>query len=152
MTDYPFLKQTLVLQLRTMLGQRIEEARTTVTAVREAMQSDTKSSAGDKFETGRAMMQQEMDKVNMQLDSNQRMLQELNALDFDAAQVVSRGSLVVTDQAVFFLTVGFGKTNCNGTEVFVISPASPFGNQLLGMKCGQQLTFAGKMSTLKGIY
>ena len=152
MTDFVSLKKALVVQLSAVLNQRIEEAHSTVHAVREAMQSDTKSSAGDKFETGRAMMQQEMDKVSMQLEANQRMLQELNTLNLETTPAVSRGSLVVTDQAVFFLSVGFGKTVCNGADVFVISPASPFGSQLLGMKAGQELNFGGKKSLLKGVF
>lgn len=152
MSDFPSLKKSLILHVRSLLEQRIEEAHNTLVAVREAMQSDTKSSAGDKFETGRAMMQQEMDKISMQQEANQRMLQEFNSINFEAAQVVAKGSLVVTDTAVFFLTIGFGKVTCNGMEVFVISPASPFGSQLLGMKCRQELTFAGKKSTLKGIF
>lgn len=152
MTDFPSLKKSLILHVRSLLEQRIEEAHNTVVAVREAMQSDTKSSAGDKFETGRAMMQQEMDKIAMQKEANQRMLQEFNSINFEVARVVAKGSLVVTDTALFFLTIGFGKTTCNGMEVFVISPASPFGGQLPGMKEGQNLTFAGKISTIKGIY
>ena len=57
-------KSEIHLKLRSQLEKSVEEARKEYALAKESRDSDTKSSAGDKFETGREMMQREMDKLS----------------------------------------------------------------------------------------
>jgi hypothetical protein len=50
------------------LQERMEQGQKDYHLAKESRDSDTKSSAGDKFETGREMMQREMDKISATLD------------------------------------------------------------------------------------
>src|SRR6185436_10235360 len=54
-------KQKIYRHLETMLRARVEEARLAIKATREARDTETKSSAGDKHETARALMQIELE-------------------------------------------------------------------------------------------
>ena len=58
----PQLKKHLLKQILKKLDQKIASSQLEVESIKESKNSDTKSSAGDKHETGRAMAQQELDK------------------------------------------------------------------------------------------
>ena len=58
-----------------MLEQKIKIAEESISCIQEARNNETKSSAGDKYETSRAMMQAELDKQNILL---QQFIQQKN--------------------------------------------------------------------------
>ena len=62
------LKGLIYNQLQEMLDRKIESAKKAIESAKEARDSDTKSSVGDKYETGRAMMQIELEKNEVQLN------------------------------------------------------------------------------------
>ncbi len=96
---------------------------------------ETKSSAGDKYETGRAMAQLEIQKLTKQLADKENMLRILSMIDpGKVSKKVELGCLVQTDSACYFISVSLGKVALDGTEWFCISPASPIGLRLMGLK------------------
>lgn len=111
----------------------------------EAANEETKSSAGDKYETGRAMAQLEIEKGSVRLAEARKLKAALSQISrpMDSG-VVRLGSLVVTNQGNYFLAVPVGRLELNGTEWFVISPASPIGTALMGTRPGQQISFQKK--------
>ncbi|MBL7915284.1 MAG: 3-oxoacyl-ACP synthase [Bacteroidia bacterium] len=137
-------KSQLVALIKTALLNRMAEADASIVSAKEARDGDTKSSAGDKYETGREMMQMEIDKAAMQLHSAQKLLHELEKIDLTkSGPDVNSGSLVTTNKEVFFIAIGFGKIQFEGEEIFVISPASPLGSNLLHMQAGTTFSFQG---------
>ena len=97
--------------------------------------NETKSTAGDKYETALAMLQIEQANVNKQLQifkDQQLALQKINPAY--QVSIVGLGSLVSTDVNYFFLSVAVGKIEVNGVIVFAISPLSPLGAKLLGLQ------------------
>jgi len=104
--------------------------------------NETKSSSGDKYETGRAMMQLEIEKNSVQLAESLKLKTALDQITLDDdPQVVKPGSLVVTDHGVFFIAISLGKINLQNKTFFVISPGSPLGLKLMRLKAGDQITF-----------
>jgi len=67
MNNFKKMKQLIHNQLLTDLDKRIKSAKEFIESAKESRDNDTKSSAGDKFETGREMMQMEIDKNETQL-------------------------------------------------------------------------------------
>jgi len=130
-----------------ILEKSVEEARREYILAKESRDSDTKSSAGDKFETGREMMQREMDKISALIDSTQNSLKKLNHLATETAKVVCEGSLVETDQGIYYISIGFGKLD----EVYAISVESPLGSILKGKKIGESVEMRSKKITIKSI-
>jgi len=107
--------------------------------------SETKSSAGDKYETSREMMQQEMDKLVARIravESDKQTLQNLQ--EFKASSHVSLGSLIKTDKGIFWLAISMGRVQFQDEiEVMVISPESPIGNALMHKKVGDIISVSG---------
>ena len=75
-------KSEIHLKLRSLLEKSLDEARREYILAKESRDSDTKSSAGDKFETGREMMQREMDKLSTLIDTTQNSLKKLIQITF----------------------------------------------------------------------
>ncbi|MFM2401199.1 MAG: hypothetical protein RI950_716 [Bacteroidota bacterium] len=141
------IKSEIHSTLCSILEKSVEEARREYILAKESRDSDTKSSAGDKFETGREMMQREMDKISALIDSKQNSLKKLNHLATEPAQVVCEGSLVETDQGIYYISIGFGKLD----EVYAISVESPLGSILKGKKIGESVEMRNKKITIKSI-
>ncbi len=100
----------------------------------------TKSSMGDKYETDREMISQEIEKANLQLQQAQILKQTLAGLPQRKSTLVEPGSLVFTSSSVFYLSVGLGKLKTSSGVFFAISAVSPIGKALLGKAAGNKVT------------
>jgi hypothetical protein len=145
MTGSLELKKQLHQICLELILQRIENAEQALQSAREAAHEETKSSAGDKYETGRAMMQQEQQKHEMQLFEAIKMQHELAGIDPNrTCEKVEPGSLAVTNHGTFFIAAGLGKIKSAEAEVYAISLASPVGKALNGKLAGETFMFQGK--------
>jgi transcription elongation GreA/GreB family factor len=120
------------------LTQAIEEART-------AQKEETKSSAGDKYETTREMMTQEIEKNSSQIS---KLMADRNRLiavaQNDANTSVQQGNIVFTNQGNFYLAVSLGVVLCDGVKFQTISTSSPIGQLMLNKKSGDKFLFHDK--------
>ena len=115
---------------------------------KESRDSDTKSSAGDKFETGREMMQREMDKISASIDQSKNQLNFLSKINLNRPySTVDLGCLIITDQGIYYISIGLGKVEINAEIIYAISLDSPIGQLFKGKRVGDILEFRGK--TLK---
>ena len=106
----------------------------------EGANNDAKSSAGDKHETARAMMQLEQEKVGKQLKDAEEMsafLEKINVLAHQ--EKVTLGSLVKTNAGLFYIAAAIGKLNVKNQEVYVLSPKSPLGAKLVGLRVNNKI-------------
>jgi transcription elongation GreA/GreB family factor len=141
-------KSEIHANLRSILEKTLEEARREYVLAKESRDSDTKSSAGDKFETGREMMQREMDKLSALVDNTLYSLNKLDRLaNLPSSSIVAEGSLVETDQETYYISIGYGKTD----TIYTISIESPLGVELKGKKVGESVEMRGKIITIKSI-
>ncbi|MDA9273824.1 GreA/GreB family elongation factor [Flavobacteriaceae bacterium] len=110
----------------------------------ESLDSEGKSSAGDKHETGRAMIQLEREKLAQQRERNDQDIKTLDALKNKTTTVhIAPGALVNTSLASYFLAVPADAFSHNDKKIYCISPQSPIGQLLLGKKAGESLSFRG---------
>ncbi|WP_240751494.1 3-oxoacyl-ACP synthase [Flagellimonas onchidii] len=113
--------------------------------LRESLNSETKSSAGDKHETGRAMVQLEQEKLGKQLlelEKKRAILQKVDIAKTSAKIVL--GSLIKTSLANYFIAISAGAFQKEGVDVFCISPNAPIAQLLLGKEQGDTTIFNGK--------
>src|ERR1700744_4265690 len=83
---------------------RIDAAMQAINAAQQAANEETKSSAGDKYETGRAMMQQETGRNMIQLTEAKKLMVALNQVAYNTPYTTAEtGSLVTTDNGNFYL-------------------------------------------------
>ncbi len=107
-----------------------------------ALDSEGKSSAGDKHETGRAMIQLEREKLAQQRQLNEAAFQRLSALkNKKPSALIGPGSLVKTSLATYYLAVPADIFVDSDQTVYCISPQSPIGQLLLGKRSGDSFTF-----------
>ncbi|NAS12434.1 3-oxoacyl-ACP synthase [Flavobacteriaceae bacterium R33] len=127
-----------VSQKRRVIRLRIAE-------VAEALTSETKSSAGDKHETGRAMLQLEREKLGYQLRELEKMESVLQGIDPESSsERIGLGTLVETKAACFFMSISAGLYKGKKSQVFCISPQAPVGRLLLGKQAGDTYELNGK--------
>ncbi len=120
-----------------LLKDRIQEMQITLNDLSDGAKNDTKSSAGDKHETARAMMQLEQEKIGKQLNEVLKQKAVLDKIDVNQhSKQIIKGSLVKTKNIYLFIAAALGKVTVNKTEVVVLSPESPLGLKLMGLKKG----------------
>lgn len=139
------MKSQLYQLCLAFIEQRINTANEALQQAQEASSDDTKSSAGDKFETGREMAQQDINR-NKQLlaDAQQQKTVLLSLADVPETEKVRSGSLVITNNGNFYISISAGQLQLEGKIFFAISAASPIGKMLLGKAIGEQFSFNGK--------
>ena len=152
MEDFTAIKQQLQLACLTQVNRRIATAEEAMLAAEEAANEETKSSAGDKYETGRAMMQLERDKNKAQWLKALHARDELLALAPEQAHNrAAPGSLVLTDQGKFYFASGLGKIKLGEDVYFAISSDSPIGHALHGKQVGDRFGFQDKVFLIESI-
>ena len=135
------------------IQEKIERARQGMQQAQEASNQDTKSSAGDKYETGRAMAQLEKDKYARQLAELMKSSRVLSEVEFVPAEDKARiGSLVETSMGSFYLAVSLGKAEISSKSFFLVSGASPIGRQLIGKSCGDTFVFNGRSVAVTAVF
>lgn len=146
-------KVSLYKQCVLFVGQRIANAQAALDSATEAGNSEDKSSAGDKHETGRAMAQIDQENARKQLHEAHELKNALLKInpELHSAKAIA-GSIVVTDKNTFYIAVAAGKIEIDGSTVFALSPASPIGQKLLGLSAGEQMEFNGQVYKIKEVY
>lgn len=141
--------------LNTLLKQ-LEEKTTqlshNIAEVKASRDENTKSSAGDKYETSRAMMQIELEKNETQLSKNQELIKYLSQIDLSQSfERVDFGSFVTSPKAYYFLSIGYGKLTVDSADIYVISLASPIGQMLKHKRIGDIIPFQNQNIEIKAI-
>jgi hypothetical protein len=127
------------------LENKISDLKRTFQEITEEAKTDSKSSAGDKHETSRAMMQMEQEKISRQIENTIEQKNHLEKINNgQSTEKIINGSLILTDHGYFFLSIGMGKIMLNNMPVFVLSPESPLGEKLLGLKRNDSVTMNDK--------
>jgi hypothetical protein len=126
-------KEALFKQCEVFVNKRLQTVTEVISSNRRALQSETKSSAGDKHETGRAMLQLEMEKAGQQLEGISQMKIILAKIDIlKTAKKAHLGSIIITDKTSYFLSISAGQLIVENKIYFAVSVASPIGALLLG--------------------
>lgn len=136
------LKKELFNACVVFVKRREDTVQQIIRSNQKALASETKSSAGDKHETGRAMLQLEMEKASQQLEGIYEMRLILSKIRIDdVSDVIKLGSVVITNQANYFLAISAGQFNISKKVYYVVSPVSPIGKLLLGKRVGDTFNF-----------
>ena len=139
-------KPQLHAACHAFIAQRVEAARTAMQAAQESSSSETKSSAGDKYETGREMANAERDRNAAHMQQAQQLQAELARISPDApCDTVRPGALVTTSLGRFYISISAGKLALDGTEIFAVSAAAPVAVALKGRRAGEEAAFNGKL-------
>lgn len=126
----------------SLVRDRVGQISGSLDEAREASFAETKSSAGDKYETGREMMRIQSDMRALQLYEAQDLLNRLERIDATQAHEKIRvGSVVWTTNGLYFVSQSIGQVSLDGFEYQTISLAAPMGKALKGLAAGDFAVF-----------
>ncbi|AWW00170.1 transcription elongation factor [Arcticibacterium luteifluviistationis] len=139
------MKKELLDIAKAKVQLRLSEAKKAMEAAQDAANEDTKSSAGDKFETSRAMAHNDHILYSRQWHEANHDWNILQSINPEQSFVLaSQGSLVKTSMGLFFLCISSGVLEAGGEKVMLTSLLSPIGEILKGKKKGEKVNFRGK--------
>lgn len=109
------------------------------------LSNETKSSAGDKFETAREMIQQERVKLEQSKSQKSMMLSALNQLkDKTVTPTANSGSIISTGNGVFILGLAVGKIQLkNDSVIFGLGLNSPIAREFMHKSPGDSFELNG---------
>jgi transcription elongation GreA/GreB family factor len=136
------LKEQLFLECKDFISKKRLVIENVISEIETSLQSETKSSAGDKHETGRAMLQLEREKVGHQLAEINKQEELLSKIDISQTNaIVGLGSVVITTEASYFIAIGVGEIKVDNQKFYVVSSKAPISQVLLGKRAGENLVF-----------
>lgn len=137
-------KQKIYSACLEVLEKKIANLRESFQSLSEAANNETKSSAGDKHETSRVMMQLEQEKIGKQINEAMALRKELLEIDMNKSNTgICKGSLVKTNKGFLFVGAGLGKVSVDGEMFITVSVQSPLGMKLLGKEKGDVVEMNG---------
>ncbi|WP_282042101.1 3-oxoacyl-ACP synthase [Winogradskyella flava] len=139
------IKAQLHFKCQEILNKRLLVIQESISDIQIALQSETKSSAGDKHETGRAMLQLEREKAGQQLAELQKLIETLQRIDTEIQHnTVALGSVVKTTDDNYFISVSIGEIKLQNESFYGISIATPIGQLLFSKSVGDEIRFRTK--------
>lgn len=136
------IKEDLYLLCLAFVEHRYNTIQNTITEIQESLTSETKSSAGDKHETGRAMLQLEREKTGNQLAEIQKIKETLSKINVSkSSEFIGLGSLVYTTKSNYFIAISAGEFKVENEVFYAISPNTPIGQLLMGKTVGDEVVF-----------
>ncbi len=138
--------------MKGLLDDRLQVAWKAMEAAQDSANDQSKSSAGDKYETSRSMGQ--LDR-SMHARQYEQVRQERVVLDrIGESEALSRGAvgaLLETSAGWFFISVSLGTVQFDNKTVIAVSSSSPVGLSFLGKETGAQFQFLNKQHKIIAI-
>lgn len=136
------IKESLYNCCLEFVENRLKVVQNKIKEIQESLTSETKSSAGDKHETGRAMLQLEREKAGFQLAEILKTKEQLSKILINKTQTkISLGSVVYTSKNNYFIAVSAGALHVGEDLFYAISPNTPIGKLLMGKAVGESIAF-----------
>lgn len=147
------IRETLLNLCHQYLNENERQLRESIADLQRSANEETKSSAGDKYETGRAMAQLEIEKLSAQANEIIKQRNTLLSIKSDrSSEIISIGAVVETSIASYFLGISGPKFLVDGKTFFCISVSSPIGAALKGKTVGEIFSFNGKQHKILKVY
>ncbi|MFC7346239.1 hypothetical protein ACFQO9_05825 [Chryseobacterium zhengzhouense] len=124
-------KSSLIDSIKSKLSEKIRNFEKLIAETR-ASNNDTKSSMGDKYETGREMLQQEINNLQVQLNEVLRQQDFLKTILIKPSDKAEKGAIVKTEKGLFFISVSLGEITFENQKIICISPESPLAKAMNG--------------------
>lgn len=129
------LKQQLYESCQAHVEAKISSLTEAIREIQLSANNETKSSAGDKYETGRAMAQLEVERYQLQLSEAMKLREALAGIPVEEySGSIRPGSLVFTSRGNFYIAINAGLLTVKDQTFFSVSPTSPIAQKLMESK------------------
>lgn len=146
------IKHQIYQLLLEKVDEKVLTAKSAIVSAKESRDNETKSSAGDKHETARAMAQIELENSEVHLSKVMELKKDLDQLDLlRISSKVEFGSLVETDDFNYFISIGLGRIQLEDQDYYCISKTSPMAKLLYDKVVGDEFHFQEKTIFVKDL-
>ena len=136
------LKKELYKQCNSFVNKRLQTVEEIISSNQKALQSETKSSAGDKYETSREMINQEINQIGNQIQNVRTQQGLMTKLNFDEKKQTCLGAIFGTSKSIFCWSTSAGKVKFQDEVVMCISSQSPFAQTCHDKNVGEKVGMA----------
>ncbi|ALR30953.1 hypothetical protein ATE47_10610 [Chryseobacterium sp. IHB B 17019] len=144
-------KSRILEIIKNKITEKIQSFENLIAETR-ASNNDTKSSMGDKYETGREMLQQEINNLQRQLNetlNQQALIQKITPEPSSKAQ---NGALVKTDKGLFYISASVGEITYDNQKIMTVSDESPLVIAMSGLSSGHTFSINNINQTIEEIW
>jgi transcription elongation GreA/GreB family factor len=146
------IKKQLLEQVLKLIDDKISILHSEFNVYKDSAANETKSTAGDKHDTSKSMMQLEQEKMSAQLSDILSQKKVLQTISINTVQkTIGLGSLVYTNNGNFFLSIFSKPIILNQVNFFPVSIQSPIGKELIKSQKGSSIRINNKEYTILGI-
>lgn len=147
------LRQELIAACHRYVEERVSRIKAGIDDLQDALKLETKCSMGDKYETGRAMLHLEFEKLSSQLEQLNRLKKTLTFVGEKApGETVAFGSVVRTSKANYFLAIPAGEILIGQEKFFAVGANSPIAQLMQGKKEGEDFRFNASDTKILNIF
>ena len=146
------LKNRLFEACENYVEERITRVEAAINDLEAALKLETKCSMGDKYETGRAMLHLEFEKLAGQHEQFRKLRKTLRIMPLKPSENVTFGSAVETSAANYYIAIPAGELKIDGKTFYAVGAASPIAQALSGKKPGEIISFGGKSMEIQKIF
>ena len=146
------LKQHLINACAAYVEQKLQTVQLAIDDLEAALKLETKCSMGDKYETGRAMLHLEFEKLAGQHEEFRKLRKTLRLIPAGRKdEKVTFGSVVRTSAANYFIAIPAGEINIDGNLYYAVGASSPIAQALSGKAAGDKFLFNGREILVKEV-
>lgn len=146
------IKKAIIEKCRAELIAKKDSIDQEMENLKVSLGAETKSSAGDKYETSREMMNQEKGKLQSQISALNQQLETLSKINETSKHdKVGLGSIVKTTAANYFISISYGKVSAGQDDLFMISAITPLAQQMINKVEGDEVIWNGKSIFIREI-
>jgi len=132
-------KSKILEAVKSRIAEKIQKFEKLIEETR-ASNNDTKSSMGDKYETGREMLQQEINNLQRQLNESLNQQSIIQKISSDPSSKVQNGALVKTDKGLFYISASAGEIMVDQQKIMTVSAESPLAKAMYGLTENQSFS------------
>ncbi|MCG9971468.1 transcription elongation factor [Christiangramia crocea] len=145
-------RSDLIKACRNFLQQKTDVVLKAMDGLKEDLENESKSSAGDKYETGREMINIEWNKLSNQLNEYEKLGKVLNRVeDHKYNGRIVLGSMVNTDIASYFISIPAGEILTGNKKFYAVGIQAPVSQKLLGKEAGENFEINGRMIRITAV-
>lgn len=138
------LKTKLIEEATSYVEERLKRINTAIDDLQTALKLETKCSMGDKYETGRAMLHLEFEKLSGQLEQYGKLKRTINSIPPVSQKKAGFGSIVKSSAANYFIAIPAGELKLNSEKFYAVGTNSPVALAMKDKKAGEDFTLNGQ--------
>src|SRR5690606_10689138 len=130
---------------------RIGRFNSTMHELEDALKPESRSCMGDKYETSRALLHLEFEKISGQVEQFNNLRKTASLIGSQPfTESIGFGSLVRTTAANYFISIPAGEIEAEGEKFYAVGINSPVAQELLGKKKGEEFVLNGNSFKING--